>query len=171
MKNLSDLGYEGSSPAGAGASTGPRLAAAVRALAAEMDHLDDAAAARLGTHRTALRCLELLERRGAPMTAGQLAEELELTTGAVTQLVDRLVADGYAVRRRDEGDRRRVLVEVTPALRERTRAIFSGVGDAVRALTAGYSDEDLRLIIAFLDRLAEIFEDEALAVARLSHPT
>ena len=48
----------------------------------------------------------------------ELAAEAGLTTGAVTAVIDRLERAGYARRVRDDEDRRRVKVEVTPKLEQ-----------------------------------------------------
>jgi DNA-binding MarR family transcriptional regulator len=153
------------SRAAAGAGGGERLARAVRQLAGEMDRLDQAAAGSLGVHRTDLSGLELLERRGAAMTAGELAGGLGLTTGAVTLLIDRLERAGFVTRRRDLADRRKVYVEVTPTLQARTRALFGGVGRATRALTDSYTAEQLDLIAGFVDRLTGVVTAEADAIS------
>ena len=76
---------------------------------------DNLAAQRLGVNRTDLACLDVVQRRG-PLTAGELARETGLTTGAVTAVIDRLEASGYARRTRDSHDRRKVLVSGTKAL-------------------------------------------------------
>jgi len=53
-----------------------------------------------------------LERR-QPATIGALAERLQIRHHATVQLVDRLVERGMVRRRRAEGDRRGVVVELT----------------------------------------------------------
>ena len=53
---------------------------------------DDATADRLGINRTDLNCIYIIERHGA-ITAGALAAEAGLTTGAVTAVIDRLDRD------------------------------------------------------------------------------
>jgi len=60
-----------------------------------------------------IRFLDVLQER-EPLTAGELAVEAGLTTGAVTTVLDRLERAGYALRVRDTHDRRRILVELTP---------------------------------------------------------
>ena len=83
---------------------------------------DEAAAARLRVNSTGLRCLDIVQRLGQ-VTAGELAREAGLTTGAVTSVVDRLVDLGYAVREADPGDRRKVLISLTlPRSRPYTRS-------------------------------------------------
>src|SRR5947207_14950505 len=77
------------------------------------DLVDEAAAARLGVNRTDLRCLGLLSVRG-PLSAGQLARASGLSPAATTTALDRLERAGYARRVAHPGDRRGVLVELTP---------------------------------------------------------
>jgi DNA-binding MarR family transcriptional regulator len=43
-----------------------------------------------------------------------IAAELPATSGAMTTALDRLERAGYALRTRDQADRRRVLVQMTP---------------------------------------------------------
>src|SRR4051794_1476360 len=81
------------------------------------DRFDQAVADALGVNRTDMRCLDVLEREG-PVTAGRLAGSTGLTSGAITTVIDRLERGGFARRLRDPGDRRRVLVELAPDIRE-----------------------------------------------------
>src|SRR5215203_7135878 len=85
---------------------------------------DGLAAERLGVNRTDLHCLNIIENSGG-LTAGQLAAEAGLTTGAVTGVIDRLERAGYARRTQDRADRRRVKVEVTPAFYRRAERIWA----------------------------------------------
>src|SRR4029450_834351 len=54
---------------------------------------DNLAAERLGLNRTDLHCLNIIENSGG-LTAGELADEAGLTTGAVTGVIDRLEGAG-----------------------------------------------------------------------------
>lgn len=85
----------------------------VRRSQAATDRFDQAVADAVGLNRTDMRCLDVLSREGR-VTAGRLAEETGLTSGAMTTALDRLERRGLARRVRDETDRRRVLVEVQP---------------------------------------------------------
>src|SRR6202021_1106145 len=67
----------------------------------------------VGLNATDVKVLRLLGN--VSMTAGQLAGSIGLTGAAVTALVDRLEAAGYATRERDEVDRRRVTIRAVPA--------------------------------------------------------
>src|SRR5438128_3146875 len=84
----------------------------VRAWQADQELFDSVVSERAGINRTDWRCLDILGTRG-PMTAGQLAEAVRLTTGAVTGVLDRLETAGLVRRIRDTHDRRKVIVEVT----------------------------------------------------------
>lgn len=87
-------------------------------LVSEGAKLIGAFADRQGLHPTDVAALSRIlaaEEAGAPLTAGALAEELVLTSGAVTSVVDRLERARYVVRVRDPGDRRKVLLQYSPA--------------------------------------------------------
>lgn len=62
--------------------------------------------------------LVLLQIRGAtgrqPVTIGFLAERLQIHHHAAVQLIDRMAQPGLVARRRDERDRRAVVVELRP---------------------------------------------------------
>jgi DNA-binding MarR family transcriptional regulator len=113
------------------------------------DEFDDAASERLGINRTDQRCLDILDMHGQ-MTAGQLAAESGLSTGAVTTLLDRLERVGYLRRVRDTVDRRRVLVELTPEARKRAAEIWGPIAEEAGEDLVRYSDEELLLLRDFV---------------------
>jgi DNA-binding MarR family transcriptional regulator len=87
---------------------------AFREYTSAVDAVNQIIAGRMGINRTDHRVLEIIARLG-PITAGDLAAAGHLTTGAVTAVLDRLEDVGFVRRVRDTEDRRRVLVEQTPA--------------------------------------------------------
>ena len=111
----------------------------------------------LGINQTDMRCLDIIQRRGQ-VTAGELARESGLTTGAVTAVIDRLERAGYAQRVRDTSDRRRVMVEITPELHARTEKYYGPLAEEAHKAFAGYSDEQLRLVRDFHRVGAEVNE-------------
>jgi DNA-binding MarR family transcriptional regulator len=113
------------------------------------DAFDDAACAFLGINRTDGRCLDILDQHGR-MTAGALARESRLSSGAVTTLLDRLERVGYVRRVRDTTDRRRVLVELTDLARARAWEIWGPVAADAGEGFARLDDEQLRFIRDFL---------------------
>jgi DNA-binding MarR family transcriptional regulator len=116
---------------------------------AQDNAFDDVTAERLGVNRTDLNCLDIIELRGG-LTAGQLARESGLTTGAVTAVIDRLERAGYARRVRDDEDRRRVTVEVTPKLKREAGKIYEPMMEEWLATISRASTEQLRLMLDFM---------------------
>ena len=117
------------------------------------DHL---AAELLGVNDTDLECLTIIERRGG-VTAGELAKESGLTTGAVTGVIDRLERAGYARRSPDEADRRKVLIEVTPCFYERARRIWGPMAREWQQLIGKrFTAEQLEVVADFLRASTEI---------------
>jgi DNA-binding MarR family transcriptional regulator len=117
---------------------------------------DNRAAEALGVNLTDLHCLNIVENRGG-VTAGALAAEAGLTTGAVTGVVDRLERAGYARRVRDATDRRRVQIEVTDHFYARADAIWRPVSAEWRAeLSRRFTGDQLDLISEFLDATNEL---------------
>ena len=119
-----------------------------RVLRAADDSADQAIADYHGINRTDARCLDIIERLGG-ITAGRLARESGLSTGAVTTVLDRLERAGLARRTSDPGDRRRVLVEMTPAAREANEELDRPLVEAASEQLLRYSEEELVLLRDF----------------------
>jgi DNA-binding MarR family transcriptional regulator len=117
---------------------------------------DNLAAERLGLNRTDLHAVNIIENSGG-LTAGELAREAGLTTGAVTGVIDRLERAGYARRVADPGDRRRVKLEVTPKFYARADKIWGPVAsDWTSSLGKGFTAEELERVIEFLRTTSEL---------------
>jgi DNA-binding MarR family transcriptional regulator len=117
---------------------------------------DNLAAERLGLNRTDLHCLNIIENSGG-LTAGELADEAGLTTGAVTGVIDRLERAGYARRVSDPADRRRVKLEVTPKFYARADKIWGPMAaDWESRLSRRFTAEELELVTEFLRSTNEL---------------
>jgi DNA-binding MarR family transcriptional regulator len=117
---------------------------------------DNVAARRLGVNETDLHCLNLIENSGG-LTAGELARDAGLTTGAVTGVIDRLERVGYARRVPDPHDRRRVKLEVTPRFYARADKIWGPVAkEWAKTLGDRFTAEELQRIIEFLRATTEL---------------
>jgi DNA-binding MarR family transcriptional regulator len=127
--------------------------------------LDEAAAAYLGINPTDGRALDVIEQHGR-ITAGELARELRLSTGAVTTLVDRLERAGFARRVPDTEDRRRVLIEVTPIVHEESARIYGSPAEAL-AFADAFTDEELDVLRRFQLLSTEWLEERLERVERL----
>ncbi|MGW1341751.1 MarR family transcriptional regulator [Kribbella sp. NPDC002412] len=124
------------------------------------DRVDAAAAAALGVNRTDLLCIGLLLRSGG-LTAGQLAVEAGLSPAATTAAIERLEGFGYAVRTKDEADRRRVLVAATPLVAGRVEKLYGPVRPAGTAVLSRYTRAELETIHRFLVQGEELQDRQA----------
>lgn len=127
-----------------------RLKEAVRANQTANDVWDDCITRFLGINRTDGRCLDIIDRHGK-VTAGQLAAESGLTTGAVTVVIDRLEAVGYVVRTRDPDDRRKIWISVTPVMAEMTERLFAHFQLIGPAVIERFTPDQLAAIVEFLE--------------------
>jgi DNA-binding MarR family transcriptional regulator len=117
---------------------------------------DNLAAASLGVNQTDLHCLNIIENSGG-LTAGDLAAQSRLTSGAVTGVIDRLERAGFARRVPDPADRRRVRIEVTPAFYKRAERIWGPMAaDWHTALGRQFTAEQLEQITDFLRATNEL---------------
>lgn len=93
-------------------------------------------------------------------TMGEMAESLNVTPGAVTQMVTRLEKKGYVLRSKSSRDKR----QTTIALTEKGRQLWRSHLDydrqehmSVSERLAGFSDDELEKIIRFERILRDIF--------------
>jgi DNA-binding MarR family transcriptional regulator len=129
-----------------------------------------ASAERIGINATDLNCLNILSFSGH-MTAGELARATGLTTASITGVVDRLEEAGFVTRERDPHDRRRVVVRIVldRALRD-VASVFLPIIRSWQTLAASYSDDELRLIVDFYQRVEQTISDH-LARLRSAAPS
>jgi len=101
--------------------------------------------------QTDLLAMDLISR-DHEVTAGQLARELNLTTGAITGLIDRLQKAGLARRANDPTDRRRVLVRAT-VKEQRISELYRPLASGLRRAIDDYSEDELAMLTEFLSKL------------------
>jgi DNA-binding MarR family transcriptional regulator len=133
---------------------------AMRRTGSVMQLITQVAAERIGINSTDMNCLNIVALTGA-MTAGDLAKAAGLTTASITGVLDRLEESGFVRRERDVGDRRRVIIHLnaTRGLRD-VAPVFAPMLTAWRDATARYTDDELRLILAFQLELEQILRDQ-----------
>jgi len=88
--------------------------------------------------------LSALRRQGEPFTlpATELAEDNVLTSGAMTNRIDRLEQAGLVARQEDPRDRRRVLVSLTPKGLERVEGAAEARFRSARAAVKGLTERE-----------------------------
>jgi DNA-binding MarR family transcriptional regulator len=104
--------------------------------------------------------LSALRRAGRPyqLSPGHLVAETLVTSGTMTNRVDRLEQRGLVARHPDPHDRRGVLVRLTPAGREAVAAALAALLDHERALLAPLTQQEQETLAALLRRLASPLE-------------
>ncbi|HSU15862.1 MarR family winged helix-turn-helix transcriptional regulator [Longimicrobium sp.] len=100
-----------------------------------------------------LRALEHLAAAPDGLPLGQLAERLCCVKSNVTQLVDRLEADGFVRRVSRQSDRRCVVARITERGRERFLCASSARVEAEREVLGRLDDGDRERLMHILARL------------------
>jgi MarR family transcriptional regulator, organic hydroperoxide resistance regulator len=122
------------------------------------------AAAANGLGITDSKTISALMQEG-PMTAGEIAKRLGLTSGAVTNVIDRLVRAGLVRRVADPKDRRKVIVEVDLASLEKMSHVYDSVADAFQKLHEQYSVAELHFLIDYFTQSVEVTKGEVAKLA------
>jgi DNA-binding MarR family transcriptional regulator len=142
------------SPTGRRAELLEQLAMAGRASSVATVMFHTTVAAKQGLSASEEKALDLLERSG-PLTAGELARQSGLAPASVTGLINRLEQKGFARRIQNPSDRRSILVEVdVERMYARVAPLFANWVRSLEELYAGYSDEQLEVILHFLTEAA-----------------
>lgn len=93
------------------------------------------------------------ERGQASMST--LAEQVALTTGGITRMVDRMIATGYVERVPCPSDRRVVYAALTDAGRAKLEEACVINAETLRQAFADWAPDDLERLDGLLDRLRE----------------
>jgi DNA-binding MarR family transcriptional regulator len=107
--------------------------------------------------------LAALRRAGKPyeLSPGRLLRETLVTSGTMTNRVDRLAARGLVRRAPDPADRRGVLVQLTDSGRTRVDAALSALLTNERALLTGLGAADRKRLAGLLRALVRPFDEDA----------
>jgi DNA-binding MarR family transcriptional regulator len=102
----------------------------------------------------------LMELRSGPRTHGSLSRGLEVSTGAMTNRLDKLEREGLVTRARDPNDRRGVLLSMTEAGSERLDAYIDRGAHRERQLLEGLTKTDKRRLNDLLAKLLDSLRAE-----------
>ncbi|MFZ1412008.1 MAG: MarR family transcriptional regulator [Micropruina sp.] len=127
--------------------------------------LDGAVQREHGLSLGRLRALRVLRERGGRARVQDLADDLLITVGAASKLVDRLERDGTAHREPNPDDRRSSLIALTPS---GTSVLDAGLATFEATLAdclavEGAAEGDLAPITARLQRLLDHLESRTRA--------
>lgn len=142
---------------GEGARAHRRAAASVREslreLAVQLSVLNHRVGAKLELKDTDVDCLDLINRQG-PLSPTALARLAGLHPATMTGVLDRLEKGGWIARERDPDDRRAVRIRALKDRNGEVLAAYAGMNTAMDELCAGYTVEELELIVDFVRRTA-----------------
>ncbi|MCW2829935.1 MAG: MarR family transcriptional regulator [Aeromicrobium sp.] len=129
-------------------------------LALHLDRARREAFADHGLEPSEFDVLSALRRSGAPyqLSPGQLAHETLVTSGTMTNRVDRLVTKGLVDRLPDPADRRGVQVRLTAAGRTAVDGALDALIAREKDLLAGITPADADTIAALLRSLSQPFD-------------
>ncbi|MFM1653322.1 MarR family winged helix-turn-helix transcriptional regulator [Brevibacillus sp. B_LB10_24] len=105
--------------------------------------------------------LEILDEEGAKKGT-ELAERLEISLPAITNLANKLVKKGYIVRQVPESDRRVTLLQITPLGSQVLERINQKYLALTNTLWAGFSAEELDDLLKYYRRMVDnLLENQA----------
>ncbi|MER6669743.1 helix-turn-helix domain-containing protein [Amycolatopsis japonica] len=116
----------------------------------------------LGLHATdAAALVEILyaEDTGSPLSPARLGERIALTSGATTNLLNRLENLGYVVRTRENTDRRVVTLRSGTDIQVPAREFFGPFSAGLAALVAQYPPEEIERFEGFLRQLKSTMDN------------
>ena len=102
-----------------------------------------------------LAALRALSETGEPLPLSQLADRLSCVKSNITQLVDRLEADGFVARQADPRDRRTRLAALTPAGRKAVADGMRVFDAAEREVFSRLSRDEAQQLHALLDKMRD----------------
>src|SRR5262249_22181514 len=120
-----------------------------------------ALATKYGVHRSEGDVLFTLRRAGAPyrMSPSQLAESLLVTTGTMTNRLDRVEKRGYIVRKPNFDDRRGLLIELTDTGRELVDEAIVQHAENERAMLSILTEDDCAALKRLTNKLVDHLSD------------
>lgn len=129
------------------------MAATLLRAAQRIEMRIEAALSDTGLSFAKLGVLSHLMQAGEPLPLGQLAERISCVKSNMTQLVDRLEADGLVSRVNDPEDRRSVLAAITKEGRRRYEVGVKALAEQERQLLKGLKREERAQLTALLERI------------------
>jgi len=131
---------------------------ATRRLDIALSRLMVAISREIGISVPEMLALEYLDADGS-VGPSELARRLQMTSGAMTALVDRLEENGQVVRERHPADRRRVLVKRTRRADDDLTAEIAPMAMEILELAETLDDAERQAVGRFFDGFIAIIEN------------
>jgi len=101
----------------------------------------------------------VIEGNGGPLPTGEISARMHITTGTMTTVLDTLERNSYIRRLADPDDRRRVLVDITPAAQTVLDQMLPEVQQLAKAVMGVLDDEAIHRLLDTLAALTETIEN------------
>jgi DNA-binding MarR family transcriptional regulator len=131
-----------------------QLLTSVLHVAANVQERLETALAPTGLSLAKLGALRHLAEAEQPLALGQLAERIACVKSNVTQLIDRLEADGLVRRVPDPEDRRSVRAAITDLGRQRFAAGMAAMRNAESSMVTHLPETEQQTLTVLLTRLS-----------------
>ncbi len=93
------------------------------------------------------------------MLTGEVAARMHITSGTVTSLLDNLERQDYVVRSADANDRRRVLVDITPAAQAVLDEVLPAIQQVSRKIIDGIGVQRQQALLDILHDIREAIDE------------
>ena len=100
------------------------------------------------------------------LTPAQLGERLQLTSGGVTALVQRLERAGHVVREPHASDRRSIVLRLTPEAHRQAGPLFAPLIGELDQLALSLSGDERKTVARFVTAVADAAQRHADDLAR-----
>lgn len=135
----------------------PGIRSRVQRLTVRQQRFERSIASRLDLDAVGLAAMDALISDG-PTTPTELAHRLEVSTAAMTLVLNRLEDRGHLSRARHPSDGRKLIVTVSPDAAARARGLVEPLIDEVEAVIRSLSGQERTTVSRFLDDLIEAYD-------------
>ncbi|RKN50680.1 MarR family winged helix-turn-helix transcriptional regulator [Micromonospora endolithica] len=151
------------------------ITAQLRRYSVDAQHIGHAFAGLHGLNPTDLHALIAVmdaELYGEPMTPGRLGAQLNLSSGSVTALIDRLERGGHIRRDRDTADRRKVFLHYAERGAALAMDFFRPLGRRTDDVMSRFDDDELETVHRFMAAMGDSMREhrDAVRAARPEPP-
>jgi DNA-binding MarR family transcriptional regulator len=130
-----------------------RLQLGLRRLSQELHRLNDAVGSHIDLLPGDLGVLDLIDREG-PISPREVSQLTGIHPATLTGVLDRLERGGWATRQPDPIDRRKTVLETIPDRGGELFRLYAPMSQALAAICAGYSSQELAVIVDFVEKAA-----------------
>jgi len=133
-----------------------RVGTALQDLIRNAETARELAARSQNLHPTDFACIGLLYRVGEPISPKQIIEQLNLSSGSGTALLDRLEKAGYIKRLPNPDDRRSVLIEMDEEKAAEPLRRYREIEQKYLRVTENLTERDLEMLAQFMEGITAL---------------